>query len=147
GVVPASAKLTPRPDCLPAWDSLSADQKRLYARMQEVYAGFLAHTDHEIGRVIDTIDQLGQLDNTLVMYIVGDNGASGEGGLHGSVNEARLFSAIPEDLKANLKMIDELGGPKTYNHYPAGWAHSGSTPFQWVKQIASHFGGTRNPLV
>ncbi len=147
GVVPASAKLTPRPDCLPAWDSLSADQKRLYARMQEVYAGFLGHTDHEIGRVIDAIDQLGQLDNTLVIYIVGDNGASGEGGLHGSVNEARLFSAIPEDLKTNLKMIDELGGPKTYNHYPAGWAHAGCTPFQWVKQIASHFGGTRNPMV
>jgi arylsulfatase len=147
GVVPASAKLTPRPDCLPAWDSLSPDQKRLYARMQEVFAGFLAHTDYEIGRVVEAIDALGQLDNTLVIYIVGDNGASGEGGLHGSVNEMRLFSLIPEDFQANLKMIDQLGGPLTYNHYPAGWAHAGCTPFQWVKQIASHFGGTRNPMV
>jgi arylsulfatase len=147
GVVPASARLTPRPDCLAAWDSLSADQKRLYARMQEVFAGFLSHTDYEIGRVIDAIEELGQLDNTLVMYIVGDNGASAEGGLHGSVNELRLFSAVPEDFQTNLKMIDELGGPHTYNHYPAGWAHAGCTPFQWVKQIASHFGGTRNPMV
>jgi arylsulfatase len=147
GVVPASAKLTPRPDCLPAWESLSPDQKRLYARMQEVFAGFLAHSDHEIGRVIDAIDELGQLDNTLVIYIVGDNGASAEGGLHGSVNEMRLFSRVPEDLQTNLKMIDQLGGPFTYNHYPAGWAHAGCTPFQWVKQVASHFGGTRNPMV
>jgi arylsulfatase A-like enzyme len=147
GVVPANAKLTPRPDCLPAWDSLTPDQKRLYARMQEVFAGFLAHTDYEVGRVIDAIEALGQLDNTLVLYIVGDNGASGEGGLHGSINETRLFSMIPEDLQTNLKMIDELGGPLTYNHYPAAWAHAGCTPFQWVKQIASHFGGTRNPLV
>jgi arylsulfatase A-like enzyme len=147
GVVPGAAKLTPRPDCLPAWEGLSADEKRLYARMQEVFAGFLSHADHEIGRVIDTIEELGQLDNTLVIYIVGDNGASGEGGLQGSINETRLFSGIPEDLKTNLKMIDELGGPLTYNHYPAGWAHAGCTPFQWVKQIASHFGGTRNPMV
>jgi arylsulfatase A-like enzyme len=147
GVVPAAAKLTPRPDCLPAWEGLSLDQKRLYARMQEVFAGFLAHTDHEIGRVIDAIDELGQLDNTLVIYIVGDNGASGEGGLEGSVNELRLFSLIPEDFQTNLKMIDQLGGPLTYNHYPAAWAHAGCTPFQWVKQIASHFGGTRNPMV
>jgi arylsulfatase len=147
GVIPSGTKLTPRPSALPAWDSLSADQQRLYARMQEVFAGFLSHTDHEIGRVIDVLDELGQLDNTLVLYIVGDNGASAEGGLHGSVNEARLFSNIPEDLQTNLKMIDELGGPNTYNHYPAGWAHAGCTPFQWVKQIASHFGGTRNPLV
>jgi arylsulfatase len=147
GVIPASAKLTPRPTVLPAWDSLSADQKRLYARMQEVFAGFLSHTDYEVGRVIDAIDDLGQLDNTLVIYIVGDNGASAEGGLHGSINETRLFSNIAEDLQTNLKMIDELGGPNTYNHYPAGWAHAGCTPFQWVKQIASHFGGTRNPMV
>jgi arylsulfatase len=147
GVVPANAKLTPRPDCLPAWESLSADEKRLYARMQEVFAGFLSHTDHEVGRVIDTIEEIGQLDNTLVLYIVGDNGASAEGGLQGSVNETRLFSRVPEDLQANLKMIDQLGGPLTYNHYPAGWAHAGCTPFQWVKQIASHFGGTRNPMV
>jgi arylsulfatase len=147
GVVPADAKLTPRPASLAAWDGLSADEKRLFARMQEVFAGFLAHTDHEIGRVLDAIDEIGQSENTLVLFVVGDNGASAEGGLQGSVNEARLFSLVPEDLQANLKMIDDLGGPLTYNHYPAGWAHAGSTPFQWVKQIASHFGGTRNPLV
>ena len=147
GVVPANAKLTPRPSVLQAWDSLSPAEKRLYSRMQEVFAGFLAHTDREIGRVVDAIEELGQLDNTLVLYIVGDNGASAEGGLHGSVNEAKLFNGIPDELETNLKMIDQLGGPKAYNHYPAGWAHAGCTPFQWEKQIASHFGGTRNPLV
>jgi arylsulfatase A-like enzyme len=147
GVVPADTKLTRRPDAIPAWDSLSAKDKRLYARMQEVFAGYLAYTDHEIGRMIDAIDQLGQLDNTIVIYIVGDNGASPEGGLTGTDNEAKRFNGIIDSAEASRKLIDQLGGPLAYNNYPVGWAHAGNTPFQWTKQIASHFGGTRNPLV
>ncbi len=147
GIVPAGTLLTPRPKEIPAWDSLSAADKQLYARMQEVFAGFLAYTDHEIGRVVGAIEQLGQLDNTLVVYIMGDNGASPEGGLPGTDNEAKRFNGVPDTVAANQKLKDELGGPLAYNNYPVGWAHAGSTPFQWTKQIASHFGGTRNPMV
>ena len=147
GVVPANTMLTPRPKSIPAWDALSEADRRLYARMQEVFAGFLAYTDHEIGRMISAIEQLGEIDNTLIIYIVGDNGASPEGGLTGSDNEAKRFNAVPDTVEANRKLQDELGGPLAYNNYPVGWAHAGSTPFQWTKQIASHFGGTRNPLV
>ena len=147
GVVPANTILTPRPKAIPAWDTLSADDKRLYARMQEVFAGFLAYTDDEIGRMIKAIEQLGELDNTIVVYIVGDNGASPEGGLPGTDNEAKRFNGVADSAESNRKLIDRLGGPLAYNNYPVGWAHAGSTPFQWTKQIASHFGGTRNPLV
>ena len=115
--------------------------------MQEVFAGFLAYTDSEIGRLIDTIDQLGELDNTLVFYIVGDNGASPEGGVTGTDNEGKRFNGIFDSVEANRKLIDKLGGPMAYNNYAVGWAYAGSTPFKWTKQIASHFGGTRNPLV
>ncbi len=139
--------LTPRPEAIPAWDSLSDEDKQLYARMQEVFAGFLAYTDHEIGRLIGAIEQLGELDNTLVVYIVGDNGGSPEGGLTGTVNEAKRFNGVVDTIAANRQLQDHLGGPLTYGNYPVGWAHAGSTPFQWTKQIASHFGGTRNPMV
>src|SRR5690606_23001212 len=108
GVVPENAVLTPRPAELPAWDSLSADEKRLYARMMEVFAAFTAHTDHELNRLMTALDELGETENTLVIYIVGDNGASAEGGLSGSVNELRIFNIIPEDFEANLKAMDEL---------------------------------------
>ncbi|NLS02733.1 arylsulfatase [Rhizobium sp. P32RR-XVIII] len=148
GVIPENAKLTPRPAELPAWDSLSADQKRLYARMAETYAGALSHADYNIGRVIDAIDELGELDNTLIIYINGDNGCSGEGTLQGTSNEVAVnANGVTEDLPYLLSMIDELGGPKTYNHMPAAWAWAFDTPFQWTKQVASHFGGTRNGLV
>jgi arylsulfatase A-like enzyme len=147
GVVPQNALLTPRPDSIPAWDSLSAKDKKLFARMQEVFAGYLAFTDHEIGRMIDAIDQLGDLDNTLVLYVVGDNGASPEGGLNGTTNEGKLFNGVVDSIESSRKLIDQLGGPLAYNNYPVGWAHAGNTPFQWTKQIASHFGGTRNPMV
>ncbi|ABA19737.1 Sulfatase [Trichormus variabilis ATCC 29413] len=147
GVIPANAQLTPRPPELPAWDSLSAEQQKLYAHMAEVFAGFLAHTDYEVGRLINAVDQLGELDNTLVIYVVGDNGASAEGGLTGSVNELQVFNAVPENLQQLLAAYDDLGSPKTFNHFPAAWAWAVNTPFQWTKQIASHFGGTRNPLV
>ena len=148
GVVPANTKLTPRPKGIPAWDSLSAEEKKVYARMMEVYAGFLAYTDYNIGRVIDAVEQTGELDNTLIFYIQGDNGASAEGTLRGTVNEVgAMTNGFQEDIGYLLSVIDELGGPTTYNHFPVGWAHAMNTPFQWAKQVASHFGGVRNGLV
>jgi arylsulfatase A-like enzyme len=147
GVVPAETKLTPRPKELPAWSSLSPDQKKLFARMMEVFAGFTAETDHEMGRLLDLVESLPDAENTLIFYLVGDNGASAEGGLVGLLNENSFFNGVAETLEENLKAIDELGGPKHFNHFPAGWAHAMNTPFQWTKQIASHLGGVRNPLV
>ncbi|MBB6095812.1 arylsulfatase [Povalibacter uvarum] len=147
GVIPADAQLTPRPEGLPSWDSLNADQKRLYARMMEVFAGFGAHTDHEMGRIVDAVKRLPGGDNTLFIYIAGDNGASAEGGLEGSINENMALNGFSEKWQHNLEVIDELGGPKHFNHFPAAWAHAMNTPFKWTKRIASHFGGIRNPLV
>ena len=147
GVVPADTKLTERSEGIPAWDSLNADQKKVYAHMMEVYAAALSHADYQMGRILDTIEEMGELNNMLVIYIQGDNGASGEGGMQGLLNEMTMFNAIPEDFKEVLRRMDELGGPNTFNHYPVGWAHAMDTPFQWTKQIASHFGGTRNGLV
>ncbi len=147
GVIPADAKLTERPKEIPAWDTLSAGQKSVYARMMEIYAAYLEQTDHNVGRVIDAIEQTGQLDNTLIIYIVGDNGASAEGSMQGLLNELTFFNGVPEDLKQVLAHADDLGTWKTYNHYPVGWAHAMCTPFQWTKQVASHFGGTRNGMV
>jgi arylsulfatase A-like enzyme len=146
GVVPADAVLTERPKELPAWDSLSADQKRLFSRMMEVFAGFTAETDYEMGRLLEVVRSQPDADNTLILYQVGDNGASAEGGLVGLLNENSFFNNVPETLEDNLKHIDELGGPKHFNHFPAGWAWAMNTPFQWTKQIASHLGGVRNPL-
>lgn len=146
GIIPAGSRLTERPDSLPAWDSLPDDEKKVYARMMEVFAAFTAHTDHEVGRLIDSIDEMGELDNTLVLYMAGDNGSSAEGGLNGLLNEMTFFNAIPEPLESKLTAIDTLGSDKHYNHFPAAWAHAMDTPFQWTKQIASHFGGTRNGL-
>ena len=147
GVVPPGTKLTARPPEIPAWDSLSADQKKLFARQMETFAGFAEHTDHEIGRVIDAIREMGELDNTLVMYIVGDNGSSTEGGPDGTYNELLALNGIISDISSQLSHLDEWGGPNTFPHFSIGWAHAGNTPFQWTKQVASHFGGTRNPLI
>jgi arylsulfatase len=148
GIVPANTQLTKRPEQIPAWDSLSADQKRLYARMMEVYAGALSHADYNIGRLLDALEQSGQQDNTLIIFMMGDNGASAEGTLQGTTNEVgTAANGVKESIPFLLSMIDELGGPRTYNHYPVGWAHAMDTPMQWTKQIASHFGGTRNGLV
>jgi arylsulfatase A-like enzyme len=147
-ILPANAKLTPRPKEIPAWDSLNGDQKRLFAHMMEVYAAALAHADYQIGRVIDAIAETGELDNTLIIFIQGDNGASAEGTLQGTTNEiATAANGVTEELAFLMSQMDELGGPKTYNHYPVGWAHAMDTPFQWAKQVASHFGGTRNGMV
>ena len=145
GTVPADTVLTPRPKDIPAWDSLNADQKKVYARMMEVYAAAVAQSDYEIGRVIDSLEESGQLDNTLIIYIEGDNGASGEGTLEGTTNELG-GNLEPESLAFKLSMLDALGSDRTYNHYPVGWAHAMDTPFQWTKQVASHFGGTRNGM-
>ena len=147
GIIPADAKLTPRPSFLPAWSSLSADQKRLYARMMEAYAASLAHSDYQIGRVIESLRASGQLDNTLIVFIEGDNGSSAEGGLHGLLSEHSFINGYDEDLADQLKHIDDIGGPRAYNHYPAGWAWAMDTPFQYYKQVASHFGGVRNGMV
>jgi arylsulfatase len=147
GVAPPATKLTTRPEQIPAWESLSADQKRLYARMMEVYAGALSHADYNIGRLLDALEASGQRDNTLIIFMMGDNGASAEGSLQGTTNEVGTAgNGVKEDLPFLLSMIDELGGPKCYNHYPVGWAHAMDTPMQWTKQIASHFGGSRNGM-
>jgi arylsulfatase A-like enzyme len=147
GIIPTDAKLTPRPAEIPAWDSFDADHKKVFAHMMEVYAAALAYCDNQMGRILDAIDEMGELDNTLVIYIQGDNGASAEGTPQGLLNEMAVFNGVPEDFAQILKRMDELGGPMTFNHYPVGWAHAMDTPFQWTKQIASHFGGTRNGMV
>jgi len=147
GVVPARTKLTPRPAEIPAWDGLSADQKRLFARQMETFAGFGEHTDHEVGRLVQAIRDMGDLDNTLFVYIVGDNGSSAEGGPDGTFNEMLALNGIVSDATSQLPWIDQWGSPQTFPHFAVGWAHAGNTPFQWTKQVASHFGGTRNPMV
>ncbi len=147
GIIPADAKLTERSEGLPAWDTLNADQKKVYARMMEVFAGFAAHVDHHMGRIIDSVRAMPNGENTIFVYIAGDNGASAEGGLEGCLNENLYFNGYPERWQDALEHMDELGGPKWFNHFPSQWAHAMNTPFQWTKQVASHFGGTRNPLI
>lgn len=148
GLVPPNAQLTKRPEQIAAWDSLSADQKRLYSHMMEVYAGALSHADNQIGRLLDAIEESGQTENTLVIFIMGDNGASAEGSMQGTTNEVgTMANGVPESLDYLLSMMDHLGGPLAYNHYPVGWALAMDSPMQWTKQVASHFGGTRNGMV
>ncbi|HTS43031.1 MAG TPA: arylsulfatase [Puia sp.] len=147
GVIPANTKLTPRPDGLPAWESLNADQKRLYAHMMEVFAAYGAECDYQMGRIVDAVKQLPDADNTIFIYIAGDNGSSAEGGIEGSLNENLFFNGYVEKWQDNLKAIDDLGGPKYFNHFPSAWAWAMDAPLQWTKQVASHFGGTRNPMI
>ena len=147
GVIPASAELTPRPKELPSWDSLSADQKRLYARQMEVYAGFLSQTDFEVGRLLRGVRDANPGANTLVLYVVGDNGGSAEGGLEGSDANTAVIDGEKDDLATQITHIDDLGSPYYDNHYAAAWAWATSAPFQWMKQVASHFGGTRDGFV
>jgi arylsulfatase A-like enzyme len=149
GVIPADAELTPRHDEIPAWDDMPAELKPVLERQMEVYAGFMEHTDHHVGRVIDAIADLGILDDTIIYYIVGDNGASAEGTVNGAFNEMANFNGMaaletPEFLASK---IDELGSPSSYNHYAVGWAWAMDAPFQWTKQVASHWGGTRNGTI
>ncbi|MCB1486879.1 MAG: arylsulfatase [Bauldia sp.] len=147
GIIPPDTKLTERPDWVPAWDSLSDEQKQVYNALFENFAGYFAFTDHEVGRLLDAVKELPDADNTMVIYIVGDNGASSEGGPDGTLNEIMNLNGIPSNLDEILANLDKLGGPESEPHYPVGWAWAGNTPFQWVKQVASHLGGTRNPMV
>lgn len=149
GIVPEDAKLTARHDEIPSWEDMPDALKPVLARQMEVYAGFLEHTDHHIGRLVDVLEAIHRLDNTLVFYILGDNGASAEGHINGSFNEYLFFNGAaaletPEFLAAR---IDHLGTPEAYNHFSVGWAHAMDTPYQWTKQVASHWGGTRNATV
>ena len=147
GVIPADAKLTPRPKEIPAWDDMSADQKRLFERQMETFAGFAEHTDHEVGRLVAQLEAIGELDNTLFFYIVGDNGSSAEGGPEGTYNEMMALNGIVGKADQMMDHIDAWGDPTTFPHFAIGWAWAGNTPFQWTKQVASHFGGTRNGMV
>ena len=153
GIVPEDAELTERPKLFPAWDSLSDAQKKLYARQMEVIAGYQENADMNVGRLLDAIEQLGDLDNTLIFYIWGDNGASMEGTLTGSFNETTFFNGVMLDADEQLKVIEKFGGIEaiggfhTAPHYAAAWAHASNTPFQWGKQVASHLGGARDPMV
>ena len=147
GIIPKGTKLTPRPDSIPAWDDQSEDAKKVYTRLMENYAAYMAYTDYQVGRLIDSLAASGQLDNTLVIYVVGDNGASAEGGLEGTFSEVASLFGVQLGLESTIKRIDEIGGPTSEPHVPVGWAWAMDAPFQWTKQVASHFGGTRNPLV
>lgn len=147
GVVPADTKLTPRPQEIEAWDSLSDDAKKLYSRHQEIFAGFVSHTDFHVGRLLDTIAALPDADNTLIIFIAGDNGASAEGSVTGTLNNMMTQNGIPDTVKGQLAKLSEIGGPRHENHYPVGWSWAGSSPFQWMKRVPSHFGGTRNGMV
>ena len=149
GVVPADCDLTARHNEISAWNDAPEEFKQVLRREMEVYAGFMEYTDHHVGRLVDGLEKLGVLDDTLVYYIIGDNGASAEGGINGCFNEMSYFNGLqafetPEYLGARL---DKLGGPESYNHYAVGWAHAMNTPYQWTKQVASHFGGTRNGTI
>ncbi len=162
GIIPEYAELSPinpyidlkgpngRPwpalDTVRPWDSLNDDEKKLFCRMAEVYAGFLSHADDQIGRLLDYLERSGQLENTLIV-LVSDNGASGEGGPNGSVNENKLFNGLPDTIEDNLKYLDELGSPKTYNHYPTGWAWAFNTPFKMWKRYSNYQGGTADPMI
>jgi arylsulfatase len=147
GVIPANAKLTPRPKEIPAWDAQPPDAKKVYCRLMENYAAYMAHTDFHIGRLIDNLKKSGELDNTLILYVVGDNGPSAEGGLEGTFNEVASLIGFNPGLASIVKRIDQIGGPESEPHVPVGWAWAMATPFQWTKQIASHLGGTRNPMI
>lgn len=147
GIVPADTELTTKHPDIKDWESLSAEEKKLFSRQMEVYAGFAAHTDYEIGRLVGAIEDLGELDNTLILYVVGDNGASAEGQMNGMFNEMSFFNGIPETVQDMLKHYDEWGGENTYPHMAAGWAVALNSPFQLTKQVASDFGGTRNGMV
>ena len=147
GVIPADAKLTDWPDVLPKWETLSDDEKKLFARQAEVFAGYTAYTDHEIGRVIQEVEDEGKLDNTLIIYIDGDNGTSPEGTLVGTPNQYTAYNGILDiPIEEQLKFYDNWGSAATYPHMAVAWSWAFDTPFKWTKQVASHFGGTRQGM-
>jgi len=147
GVIPANAELTPRPAQIPAWDSLPAGERELLARQQEVYAAYLEQTDHEVGRLLQAVKEEGQADNTLILYIVGDNGGDAAAGLSGTERSTAQPYGEEGDIQTRLQHIDEIGSEDYLNNYASGWAWASTTPFQWMKQVASHLGGTRDPLI
>jgi arylsulfatase A-like enzyme len=147
GIVPQNTKLAPKPKDIKDWDKLSADEKKLFARQMEVYAGFAEQTDYEAGRLISTIKDLGVMDNTIIIFIAGDNGASAEGQMNGMYSEMTYFNAVPETVPEMLKHYDDWGSPSTYPHFSAGWAVALDAPFSYTKQVASDFGGTRNGMI
>lgn len=147
GIIPPNTILTPRPKEIPAWDSFTSDEHKLFSRQMEVFAGFAEHTDNEVGRLVAALQDINELDNTIFIYIVGDNGSSAEGGPVGTYNEMMALNGIPGNTSQMMSHIDDWGSPNTFPHFAIGWAHAGNTPFQWAKQVASHFGGTRNGMV
>jgi len=147
GIVPQNTLLAAKPKVIKDWDMLGADEKRLFEKQMEVFAGFAEHTDAEVGRLMDALEARGELENTLFFYIVGDNGASAEGGMIGTFNGSTYYNGVVEPMDIQMKVIDKLGSEETYNHFAAGWAVAGNTPFTWTKQVASNFGGTRNGMV
>lgn len=147
GAIPEGSGLTPRPDEIPAWDDLSDDERTVAARLMEVYAGFLEHTDTQIQRLVADLKDSGEFDNTLFVYVVGDNGSSAEGGPEGALSYMGTLQGLPESTAHRIDQLERIGRKDSYPQYPAGWAWSLTTPFQWMKQVASHLGGTRNPLV
>lgn len=147
GIVPEGTKLAPKPEDIKDWETLSADEKKLFTRQMEVYAGFAEQTDYEVGRLIETIEKLGVLDNTVIIFIAGDNGASAEGQMNGMFSEMTYFSGVPETVPDMLKHYDEWGSESTYPHFAAGWAVAMDAPFSYTKQVASDFGGTRNGMI
>ena len=146
-IIPQGTKLTPRPKEIPAWDDQPEDARKVYTRLMENYAAYMDYTDHQVGRLIESLEASGELDNTLVMYVVGDNGASAEGGLEGTFSELASLLGVQLGLESTINRLDEIGGPTSEPHVPVGWAWAMDAPFQWTKQVASHFGGTRNPMV
>jgi arylsulfatase len=147
GIIPADTGLTPRPKEIPAWKDMNDEQRRLFERQMETFAGFAEHTDAEVGRLVAQLESIGELDNTLFFYIVGDNGSSAEGGPEGTYNEMMALNGIVGRADQMMEHVDDWGGPTTFPHFAIGWAWAGNTPFQWTKQVASHFGGTRNGMV
>lgn len=149
GVIPSDCQLTPRHEQIPAWDQMPEEMKPVLRRQMEVYAGFLEYADHHVGRLLDSLDQMKLTDDTLIYYIIGDNGASAEGTLIGCYNEMANFNGLAalETPQFLMERLDKLGGPDSYNHFAVGWAHAMNTPYQWTKQVASHWGGTRNGTI
>ena len=146
GLVPEDTDLTDRPEGVRPWDELSDTERTVFSRLMEAYAGFAEHTDAQVMRLIEALEDMGKYEDTLFIYIAGDNGAGAEGGLDGTFNELMALNGIPQVLEDFLPRLDEVGSPTAFNHYPVGWAHAMNTPFQYTKQVASHYGGTRNAL-
>ncbi|MEU4234116.1 arylsulfatase [Nonomuraea sp. NPDC026600] len=147
GVVPPEAELAPWPAGVPHWNQLTEQQRRVATALMENYAAFATHTDHQVGRLVDALEEMGALEDTLILYVLGDNGASAEGGLDGTTNELFALNGMKETIEDVLAGLDGLGGTESYPHYPVGWALAMDTPYQWTKQVASHYGGTRNGLI